>query len=554
MPGTQRSSSPSISRFQIGLCALIAVDDLAGAGERLLAVRGRRRDDHRGLAERDAPDAVLGGRRLETVALDALGDDRGHPLLRHLAVGLVVEELDVADRALEGHDRAGPRPADEVGDAPGDERLIGDANVRRGRERAAADRREQRQLVAGAQPRVVARDLAVDRDAAREAARAARRAAAAAPARAALPRRSHRPAARRRGTRRRRARAAGRTGGCERPLRSAYPPAAASSAAVLMLTQQPRADRRSARSSSSSTTRAPRRATSSRIGGSRASSRSSTPEQRDGVAAEQRLHAPAGAHDRERLRRARRASARSAPVTNGMSVGQTTAPGAPIAAQARDDPAQRVPRRRPARSRSRQSSGGSARVGLGDDDRLQPARPHGVDDVLDQRPSRPAARSPSARRGGARAPPARTIPIPISLSSRYDERAQLVDGHGRAIGDVRISVTDRCGFRCRYCMPAEGMQWLAARGAPELRGDRARRARARRDGRPRRAPDRRRAARAARAAAPGRDARGDPGAPRARADHQRLPARARRRGARARPASTASTSRSTRCSASASAR
>ncbi|HLW94815.1 MAG TPA: GTP 3',8-cyclase MoaA [Solirubrobacteraceae bacterium] len=40
------------------------------------------------------------------------------------------------------------------------------------------------------------------------------------------------------------------------------------------------------------------------------------------------------------------------------------------------------------------------------------------------------------------------------------ERAQLFDGHGRAIGDLRLSVTDRCGFRCRYCMPAEGMQWL----------------------------------------------------------------------------------------------
>jgi cyclic pyranopterin phosphate synthase len=39
-------------------------------------------------------------------------------------------------------------------------------------------------------------------------------------------------------------------------------------------------------------------------------------------------------------------------------------------------------------------------------------------------------------------------------------RDQLVDGHGRAIRDVRLSVTDRCGFRCRYCMPAEGMQWL----------------------------------------------------------------------------------------------
>jgi cyclic pyranopterin phosphate synthase len=40
------------------------------------------------------------------------------------------------------------------------------------------------------------------------------------------------------------------------------------------------------------------------------------------------------------------------------------------------------------------------------------------------------------------------------------ERAQLLDGHGREIADVRLSVTDRCGFRCRYCMPAEGMRWL----------------------------------------------------------------------------------------------
>jgi GTP 3',8-cyclase len=39
-------------------------------------------------------------------------------------------------------------------------------------------------------------------------------------------------------------------------------------------------------------------------------------------------------------------------------------------------------------------------------------------------------------------------------------RAPLFDGHGRAIGDVRISVTDRCNFRCQYCMPAEGLPWL----------------------------------------------------------------------------------------------
>ena len=37
---------------------------------------------------------------------------------------------------------------------------------------------------------------------------------------------------------------------------------------------------------------------------------------------------------------------------------------------------------------------------------------------------------------------------------------RLVDGHGRTIGDVRISVTDRCNFRCQYCMPAEGLPWL----------------------------------------------------------------------------------------------
>ena len=37
---------------------------------------------------------------------------------------------------------------------------------------------------------------------------------------------------------------------------------------------------------------------------------------------------------------------------------------------------------------------------------------------------------------------------------------QLIDGHGRAIRDVRVSVTDRCNFRCQYCMPAEGLPWL----------------------------------------------------------------------------------------------
>jgi cyclic pyranopterin phosphate synthase len=36
---------------------------------------------------------------------------------------------------------------------------------------------------------------------------------------------------------------------------------------------------------------------------------------------------------------------------------------------------------------------------------------------------------------------------------------ELVDGFGRVHRDLRISVTDRCNFRCTYCMPAEGMDW-----------------------------------------------------------------------------------------------
>jgi cyclic pyranopterin phosphate synthase len=39
--------------------------------------------------------------------------------------------------------------------------------------------------------------------------------------------------------------------------------------------------------------------------------------------------------------------------------------------------------------------------------------------------------------------------------------ARLIDSYGRGIRDLRISVTDRCNFRCVYCMPEEGMQWLA---------------------------------------------------------------------------------------------
>lgn len=43
----------------------------------------------------------------------------------------------------------------------------------------------------------------------------------------------------------------------------------------------------------------------------------------------------------------------------------------------------------------------------------------------------------------------------------HDDRpTALVDSYGRSIDYIRISVTDRCNLRCRYCMPAEGVKLL----------------------------------------------------------------------------------------------
>jgi GTP 3',8-cyclase len=46
--------------------------------------------------------------------------------------------------------------------------------------------------------------------------------------------------------------------------------------------------------------------------------------------------------------------------------------------------------------------------------------------------------------------------VPVHLT----RERRLTDSFGRNISDMRISITDRCNFRCVYCMPEEGMQWL----------------------------------------------------------------------------------------------
>ena len=51
---------------------------------------------------------------------------------------------------------------------------------------------------------------------------------------------------------------------------------------------------------------------------------------------------------------------------------------------------------------------------------------------------------------------------PVSRQARADGAAPLVDPFGRKISYIRISVTDRCDFRCVYCM-AEDMTFLPRR-------------------------------------------------------------------------------------------
>lgn len=52
---------------------------------------------------------------------------------------------------------------------------------------------------------------------------------------------------------------------------------------------------------------------------------------------------------------------------------------------------------------------------------------------------------------------------PLGLVREDRAVSRLKDSFGRMIDDLRVSLTDRCNFRCIYCMPAEGLAWLPRR-------------------------------------------------------------------------------------------
>ena len=71
--------------------------------------------------------------------------------------------------------------------------------------------------------------------------------------------------------------------------------------------------------------------------------------------------------------------------------------------------------------------------------------------------SPPESLDERAAAGASLAPRAAFVPAESLLapSSAFDGRPGIGDTRGRALRDLRISVTDRCNFRCPYCMPAE---------------------------------------------------------------------------------------------------
>lgn len=56
--------------------------------------------------------------------------------------------------------------------------------------------------------------------------------------------------------------------------------------------------------------------------------------------------------------------------------------------------------------------------------------------------------------------PEQTVPRVLPLSQNGPVTDPVIDGYGRAHRALRLSVTDRCNLRCRYCMPAEGLEWI----------------------------------------------------------------------------------------------
>ncbi len=69
-------------------------------------------------------------------------------------------------------------------------------------------------------------------------------------------------------------------------------------------------------------------------------------------------------------------------------------------------------------------------------------------------------RSPAAASIPVAAVPTIRLPVVTTSLAPVDPGERIEDGFGRRISYLRVSLTDRCNYRCTYCMPAQGLDWL----------------------------------------------------------------------------------------------
>src|SRR5829696_1288876 len=132
-------------------------------------------------------------------------------------------------------------------------------------------------------------------------------------------------------------------------------------------------------------------------------------------------------------------------------------PSGPARGPARSEPRSRRPTAGAWRRTAPACSGSSGRAAPW---RCRPRGRYATSRARRRNGWRTGRRSPRGAAAAARRPAAGCTRVGPTQPGYAEGVEPLVDGHGRLIGDLRVSVTDRCNFRCQYCMPAEGLPWL----------------------------------------------------------------------------------------------
>src|SRR5258706_371558 len=106
---------------------------------------------------------------------------------------------------------------------------------------------------------------------------------------------------------------------------------------------------------------------------------------------------------------------------------------------------------------------------------LHDARPEGRRTPSRERPAAGHRRQSPGSRSGAEWPRQSHSPAQRHYTKPMTESGLLIDSHGRVLRDLRVSITDRCNFRCLYCLPETeaaanfyGERWAGSAGGESI--------------------------------------------------------------------------------------